>query len=225
MVWSHRSRFELGLKLAAELAGGRLLDYGSGDGTFLGLLMARPTTPAAAVGAEVDEYQVNDCRTRLGSDPRLTFVRTDDLTPESHAHAFDGLVCMEVLEHVPDWQPVFDRWRWLVKPGGRILVSVPVETGPALALKQLVRRLAAWRGHPDYPGSAPYTWSEYFRSLVAGVRQHVPRPIHTQPGRPPYHCHKGFNWRVLRAALARRFHVERAISSPVTWLPPGLGSQ
>jgi SAM-dependent methyltransferase len=225
IAWSHRSRFETGLRLSARFAGQRLIDYGCGDGTFLALLMDRPGAPASAVGADLDDGQVNDCRARFGFDPRLSFVRIDKLNPVEHPADFDGLVCMEVLEHVIDWAPLFDRWRWLVRPGGTILVSVPVETGPALALKQAARRVAGWRRIGDYPGIAPYTWGEYLRSLFAGEMQHIDRPVHPSPDGGGSYCHKGFNWLVLRAALARLFVLEQTLSSPLAWLPPGLGSQ
>jgi SAM-dependent methyltransferase len=225
IAWSHRSRFEVGIKLSARFSGRRVLDYGCGDGTFLALLIDSPYAPAAAVGAEIDDGQVNDCRSRFGDDARLSFVRTEALNQADHRHAFEGLVCMEVLEHVIDWAPLFDQWEWLIKPGGTILVSVPVETGPALVVKQMVRRVAGWRGIGDYPGIAPYSWGEYFRSVLAGSRQHIVRPVHLAANGTGGYCHKGFNWRVLRTALARRFDIERTISSPLTWLPPGLGSQ
>ena len=35
--WSHGSRFELARQLVAPHAGGRLLDYGCGDGTFVAM--------------------------------------------------------------------------------------------------------------------------------------------------------------------------------------------
>ena len=54
IAWSHRRRFRTGLALARPFAGGRVLDYGCGDGTFLGLLQASGTPPALAVGAEID---------------------------------------------------------------------------------------------------------------------------------------------------------------------------
>jgi SAM-dependent methyltransferase len=225
IAWSHATRFRIALTLAAQFAGQRVLDYGSGDGTFLAMLMTGRQKPLAAVGAEVVPDQVVDCRTRLGHIPGLSFVSVDELTPEHDTHRFDGLFCMEVLEHVPDWGPVLDRWQWLIRPGGKLIVSVPVETGPALAVKQLARRAAAWRGIGDYPGSAPYTWREYARSLVAGRAQHITRHVHQPQSALPFHCHKGFNWRVLRDALAARFDMERVMSSPVRWLPPGWGSQ
>ncbi len=226
IAWSHRARFETGLRLSAGFRGQRLIDYGCGDGTFLALLMARPAAPAAALGAEIDDGQVNDCKARFGAEPRLSFVRIDALNPAEHASGFDALVCMEVLEHVLDWAPLFECWRWLVKPGGTILVSVPVETGPVLVLKQAVRRVAGWRGIGDYPGIAPYTVGEYLRSMFAGNSQHISRPVHASAnGGVGGYCHKGFNWRVLKAALAAQFELESTLSSPLAWLAPGLGSQ
>src|SRR5229473_6515732 len=64
--WSHRSRFELGLQLAREFSGKRILDYGCGDGTFLAMLMAQEAPPAGAVGCEINASLVEDCNRRLG---------------------------------------------------------------------------------------------------------------------------------------------------------------
>src|ERR1044072_965446 len=36
--WSHRSRFNIGLKLARRVRAARTLDYGCGDGTFAAML-------------------------------------------------------------------------------------------------------------------------------------------------------------------------------------------
>src|SRR5262245_51805961 len=128
IAWSHRRRFETGLSLARPFAGRRLLDYGCGDGTFLALLSATTYRPAEAVGAELDEFQVNDCRIRLGNDSRLSFVSIDSLETPAHHEWYDVVVCMEVLEHVVELDFVIDRlWRML-SAQGRLLVSVPVET-------------------------------------------------------------------------------------------------
>lgn len=222
--WSHGSRFKLAVDLAKMFAGKRVLDYGCGDGTFLAMIMAGRFRPASAVGAEVFEQQVVDCRTHHAS-PDLSFVRIADLDKPEYAHRFDGLVCMEVLEHVVDLNGILESWRRLLAPGAKLLISVPVETGPVLAGKQIMRRVAGWRGIGDYPGLSPYTWSEFSRALVAGRRQHMTRPVHKTPDGGDYHCHKGFNWRALREALAAKFTLERQLSSPLRFLPAGWGSQ
>ena len=166
ITWSHRRRFELACRLAARFHGRRLLDYGCGDGTFLAMTCDRPDAPAEAVGAEVSDALANDCRARLGGRGGLSFVTVAGLAGPGSEGRFDALFCMEVLEHVVDREPVFDLWDRLLSPSGEIVVSVPNETGPALAIKQPARRLARWCGIGDYPGSAPYTWREYARGAI-----------------------------------------------------------
>jgi predicted SAM-dependent methyltransferase len=132
---------------------------------------------------------------------------------------------MEVLEHVMDVEQELDRFHRLLSPTGKLLVSVPVETGLPLVVKQVVRRIAGWRGLGDYPGSDPYTWGESLRSVFAGGRQHIVRPVHGDEGQARWHDHKGFNWMALRSRIARKFEIEETFSSPLRWLPPHLASQ
>ena len=223
IAWSHRRRFETGLQLARAFTGRRILDYGCGDGTFLALLQASDTRPGEAMGAELDDLQVNDCRARFGGRAGLSFVTIDSLDDESYRGRFDAIVCMEVLEHVVALDAVIDRLRRLLTDRGTLLVSVPVEIGLPLMLKQAARRVAGWRGIGDYPGTSPYTVSEYWRSLFAGDAQHIERPVYRGP--QPFHDHKGFNWRAMRTRLSQRFVVVRTSTSPVSWLGPHLGTQ
>jgi len=225
ITWSHRRRFQLACRLAARFHGRRLLDYGCGDGTFLAMTCDRPDAPAELVGAEISDAVVNDCRTRLGGRAGLSFMTVADLAgPESEGQ-FDALFCMEVLEHVVDREPVFDLWDRLLAPGGEIVVSVPNETGPALVVKQIARRVAGWCGFGDYPGSAPYTWPEYGRSLFAGRHPHIIRPVYRGADGTEFHCHKGFNRRALRDELVQRWQLVRIYRSPAPFLPIDCNSQ
>jgi SAM-dependent methyltransferase len=225
IAWSHRRRFEMGLRLAQRFGGQRILDYGCGDGTFLALMQASAAPPAAAVGAELDEFQVNDCRARLGSRAGLSFESIASLDDDAHRGRYDGVVCMEVLEHVVALDSVIDRlWR-ILAADGTLLVSVPVETGLPLLVKQAVRCVAGWRGIGDYPGTSPYTFREYWQRVIAGERQHIERPLCGTDGQAPFHDHKGFNWMALRARFRRRFVLERTLASPLPWLGPHLATQ
>ena len=225
IAWSHRRRFEVGLRLARRFAGRRLLDYGCGDGTFIALLFAAGDPPASMVGAELDEHQVHDCRTRLARLPGVTFDTIARLDAAAHARAYDLVVCMEVLEHVVALDGVIDQlWR-LLADDGTLLVSVPVEIGAPLLVKQALRRVAAWRGIGDYGGTSPYTIREYAASLFAGATPHIARSIYNADGDVPFHDHKGFNWRALRVRLERRFAIDDVIASPVPWLGPHLATQ
>jgi SAM-dependent methyltransferase len=225
IAWSHRRRFAVGLSLARRFSGKRLLDYGCGDGTFLAMLMGGGFAPARAIGAELDDFQVNDCRRRLGGRPNLVFEPISSLDDAAHQGAYDGVVCMEVLEHVVAVDTVIERlWR-LLAPDGTLLVSVPVETGLPLLVKQAVRRVAGWRGIGDYPGTSPYTLREYWAGLWAGERQHVMRPVYGTDTAMAFHDHKGFNWMALRRRLSERFVLEQTLASPIPWLGPQLATQ
>jgi SAM-dependent methyltransferase len=222
IAWSHGRRFQVALDLAARVGGSRVLDYGCGDGSFLALLRRGADAPAYAVGVEIAPDLVADCRSRL-SQTGVLFMHVDELG--APAAAFDTIYCMEVLEHVVDREPVLARLQQMLAPGGHLVVSVPVETGLPLAVKQVVRTIAGWRGIGDYPGTEPYRWSEWIPSLLAGARQHIARPVHQDAAGPPFHDHKGFNWMVLRDDIARRFVLEEVLSSPLSSLPPHLGTQ
>src|SRR4030095_10060214 len=97
-----------------------------------------PTPPAMAIGAEITQDLVADCRTRLAGIPKLSFVLLADLQEAQHRGAYDAVVCMEVLEHVVEVDRVLDNLVSLLAPGGRLLISVPVETGLPLLVKQTV---------------------------------------------------------------------------------------
>jgi SAM-dependent methyltransferase len=223
IAWSHRRRFDTGLALARAFRGQRLLDYGCGDGTFLAMLSATADRPAEATGAELDQYQVTDCQTRLGHRAGLSFVSIESLDSPAHQERYDAVVCMEVLEHVVEVDMVIDRlWR-LLAADGTLLVSVPVETGLPLLVKQAARRIAGWRGIGDYPGTSPYNLREYGASVFAGSTPHLTRPVYG--GDTPFHDHKGFNWMALRDRLARRFVIDRVEASPLPWLGPRLATQ
>jgi SAM-dependent methyltransferase len=224
VAWSHRRRFETALDLARPFAGKRLLDYGCGDGTFLGMLMAGPFAPAVAVGVERHPSFVDDCRRRYADQAGLAFVLVDDLDDPAHQGRYDAVFCMEVLEHVVALEPILERLTRLLAPGGRLVVSVPVETGLPLVVKQMVRRVAGWRGIGHYPGTSSYRWRELAAGVLAGRRPHIERPVFDH-GDGPFHDHKGFNWMAAGDTLRQYFDIERTAGSPVGWLGPHLSTQ
>jgi SAM-dependent methyltransferase len=225
--WSHGSRFRVARELVAPHAGRRLLDYGCGDGTFLS--MVRDLFPHA-VGAEVDAALAADAARRFADDAGLRFVHTSALAGEADG-SFDVAVCMEVLEHCTPSavDQVAGDLRRLIAPGGTVIVSVPVETGPALVGKQLYRRLAAARGLEGYRDRETYSARELAAMLVAGAGTSIERPVYrsTFPSGEPnvYHGHKGFNWRALRRRLSADFVVREMRFSPIPLLGPLLNSQ
>jgi SAM-dependent methyltransferase len=224
--FSHRERFLAGLALTAPLAHGkRVLDYGCGDASFIQALLGSGSRPLEVIGAEVAEDLIDHCRSRFPTRPDLRFVHVDELPSIAAKTPIDLIVCMEVLEHVVELEETLDRLYCVLADGGHIVISVPVETGPVLLLKQAVRTVAGWRKIGDYEWTSQYSFAEYAKSMFAGPEQRVIRPVYRSAENRPYHCHKGFNWRYLQRRIATRFRIHRVLGSPFAKLPPGLGSQ
>lgn len=60
----------------------------------------------------------------------LTVTRRPDVCADAaylpfSSHAFDVVVCSEVLEHVPDPRPVLGEIRRVLVPGGQVLITCP----------------------------------------------------------------------------------------------------
>jgi SAM-dependent methyltransferase len=224
VAWSHARRFETALTIARSFSDKRILDYGCGDGTFLALAMRAASPPAAAVGAELHDHVIADCRARYAAEPRLSFTTVASLDGPEHARRYDAVFCMEVLEHVVDWEPELARMSRLLAPDGTLVVSVPVETGAAVLVKQIVRTVAGWRKIGHYPGTTSYSWRQLASAVFAGRTQHLTRPVFNL-GDGPRHDHFGFNWRVLHDRLARQFDITRIVASPFPRLSPGFATQ
>jgi 2-polyprenyl-3-methyl-5-hydroxy-6-metoxy-1,4-benzoquinol methylase len=225
VAWSHGSRFRLAAHLAARKEGGALLDYGCGDGTFIALTHG---TFARVVGADTDEAQLDDCRRRFSALDDVLFLETSALTAAPHRAAYDAVTCMEVLEHCTDAERrrVIDELGHLCAPQGLIIISVPIEIGPALAAKQLFRVLAAWRGQGDYQYRETYSPKEWLRAVLARPRLARAEYLVGPPGEEHRYCgHKGFDWRVLEGELRQRLRVEQRLFSPMGALGPLLNSQ
>jgi len=222
VAWSHGSRFELARKLAGEHRGGRLLDYGCGDGTFVAMVHG---DFVEAAGFDVDPDQAAECATRLGSLPGVRFGLTRDLA--GVARRFDVVTCMEVLEHClePERRRVLDELGRLVAPAGVVLISVPIEIGPSLAGKQLFRAFAGLRRLGDYAYRERYSPLELLRSMAGRPIARVAVEREGANGVVRYYGHKGFDFRELQREIRERFTIEQRLFTPMPWLGPFLNSQ
>jgi SAM-dependent methyltransferase len=229
--WSHGSRFELARALVQARAGGRLLDYGCGDGTFVAMVHASFTD---AMGVDVDPRQLAACEARLGHLPGVRFAVTPPASsrlPASGsrlpAGAWDVVTCMEVLEHCleDERRRVIDQLRRLVSPSGVVVVSVPIEIGPSFAGKHLVRLIAGLRGLGDYRHRERYSPIEMIRSTAGLTIAREPVEGEGPDGPYRYYGHKGFDYRDVGRELSDRFTIVRRIYSPMRLLGPLLNSQ
>ena len=121
---------------------------------------------------------------------------------------------MEVMEHCsPEKvESLVNLWPRLLKPDGVLIVSVPIEIGPSLPGKELVRAFAGWRGVGDYKSKERYRLGELaeddLRGPLDGARCARRSPCRLSDGTTfDSHLHKGFNWTALVPKLAGRFDV------------------
>ncbi len=67
-------------------------------------------------------------------------IRHEDLTALSFAdESFDAVISLEVIEHIPDFRKAFSECARVLKPMGKMLLSVPFHQGPDHLLRARVR--------------------------------------------------------------------------------------
>jgi SAM-dependent methyltransferase len=158
------------LLLAEVRAGERVLDLGCGAGRFVAALRDAGADP---VGVELAAAALERARANVpGADLRL--VEDDGSLPLEHA-SIDVVWCSEVLEHVADTDHVLLEARRVLRPGGRLLITVPFHGRVKAALIALLR----FDAHFDPTGQHLrfYTRSSLARTLgAAGFADVAVRP-------------------------------------------------
>src|SRR5580765_614350 len=108
-----------------------IADIGCGSGTVLSVLRQR-NIGKRLIGVDLSEPSLDALRTRFASDASMTFqvgsIACTGLDPAS----CDLVVCTETLEHLfpQDFMAGLAEISRVLKPGGRLLASVPLEERP-----------------------------------------------------------------------------------------------
>lgn len=109
--------------------GARVLDVGCGDGRHM-----HASALAAAVdvvGVDLDSERLHRARedhvayVADEANGQFAVAEADALRLPFPDDAFDAVVCSEVLEHLPDYEGAVDELARVLRPGGRLGVSVP----------------------------------------------------------------------------------------------------
>lgn len=116
------------LKKIRKLFGSReinIYDAGTGYGQY-SYFMARKLNPQSIYAVDIKQDWINDARTFFSSRgfSNVSFG-VEDLTQITHENKFDLIVCVDVMEHIPDDVRVFSNYFRALKKGGYLLINTP----------------------------------------------------------------------------------------------------
>lgn len=130
---------ELDAIAKAGLPAGRGLDLGCGDGKLTSILdRIIPDDTRVWIGVDPD-YEETRLAIKCGLYHTVHTCLGDNI-PEASG-SLDFILSNSVLEHIPDVEPVIGEISRLLKPGGRLIFTVPSEnfhnilSGPPLGVK------------------------------------------------------------------------------------------
>jgi 2-polyprenyl-3-methyl-5-hydroxy-6-metoxy-1,4-benzoquinol methylase len=178
--FAHRNRIARSLSLSLPLLGdGKLLDYGCGSGVLVAALLDK--RPGCAVGYE----------------PFMT-ERVQGEIPIFKTHEeverqgpFQLITLFETIEHLSseELDTFLQFSASVLAPSGGILISGPIEIGPAVIVKDLNR--FALRGKPSEHGTV-----ELLKAALLGIPARRAENIKNS--------HRGFDFRKARRDLLQR---------------------
>jgi ubiquinone/menaquinone biosynthesis C-methylase UbiE len=108
------------LELAGDVDGHRVLDAGCGAGLLAAALRAKG---AKVTGFDASPAMVDLAKNRLGEDAAVHVADLAEPLPFDDAE-FDDVIASLVLHYLRDWTAPLAEMRRVLKPGGRLLLSV-----------------------------------------------------------------------------------------------------
>ncbi|WP_042421988.1 class I SAM-dependent methyltransferase [Streptacidiphilus anmyonensis] len=156
------------LALAGDVSGRRILDAGCGSGPLFASLRERG---ALMSGFDASAGMLELARRRLGDDADLRLADLGGPLPYPD-DTFDDVVAALVLHYLEDWGPALAELRRVLRPGGRLLVSVDHPFAMHLMHRQAGREA-------DYPYFGTTNWvEEWSFGGQSGMVSIWHRPLH-----------------------------------------------
>src|ERR1700689_4570282 len=154
------------LALAGDVAGRRILDAGCGSGPLFAALRDRG---AIVTGIDKSTGMLKLARRRLGDGAGLQVADLGSTLPFP-ADTFHDVPAPLVLPYLQDWGPALAELRRVLKPGGRLIVSVDHPFAVNLMHREVGRK-------PDYFATYNHT-AEWTMGGQTAVMSFWHRPLH-----------------------------------------------
>lgn len=111
--------------------GDRVLDLGCGEGRHVISTYAEGNN-VHSVGVDLSSKDLQTARSRFADfaaihnpNKQMSLAVGSALQLPFADHTFDKVVCSEVLEHIPDYMAALAEIHRVLKPGGKLAISVP----------------------------------------------------------------------------------------------------
>ncbi|MCZ7436553.1 methyltransferase domain-containing protein [Micromonospora sp. WMMC241] len=152
------------LRLAGDVSGRRILDAGCGSGPLSAALRDRG---ALVTGFDVSAAMVELARRRLGEDADLHVADLGAPLPFPDAE-FDDVVASLVLHYLEDWSGPLAELRRVLKPGGRLILSIIHPAIYAIAYPK-ADYFAVTKYSEDYVMDGRTVWLTYWHRPLHAV--------------------------------------------------------
>jgi ubiquinone/menaquinone biosynthesis C-methylase UbiE len=150
--------------VAGDVEGLRVLDAGCGSGPLMEALRAKD---AVVCGFDLSPAMVELARRRLGEDAELGVADLGAPLPYPD-NAFDLVVASLSLHYVEDWTTTLAELRRVLKPGGRLIVSIIHPTVYAIVYPE-ADYFALTRYSEDYDFGEGTVWMTYWHRPLQDV--------------------------------------------------------
>lgn len=119
----------------AKATGRRILDLGSGV-TFFPFAVSRLGCDVLAVDADVvSAASFRNARESISAAPgSVELIVSDGRSLAVDRRSIDCLYCISVLEHIPSFEEVIEECARVIKPGGRLILTVDIDLSGTFAL-------------------------------------------------------------------------------------------
>lgn len=108
----------------------RILDLGCGRGFYLKAIN-QLNPELKLTGLDINPEYLNAAKETIDS-PRIKFIKGDATNLPFENNSFDQIIASEILEHIKEDERVIEEVYRVLKPGGKVIITVPNKNYPFL---------------------------------------------------------------------------------------------